>query len=537
MRASGILMHITSLYDEFGCGTLGKPAFDFVDFLAKSKTGYWQMLPIGPTGYGDSPYQSYSAFAGNVNLIDLHDLIKKGLIEPDEPLLQTLKGNFNNYEEYGKIKTNVLRKAYDKYKKSDNQTDIFGVSLLHFFAYNRDWLEDYALFMTLKAETDGTPWPAWDKKYRLRDETALLDFTRENIDTIHYYYFEQMVFALQFDTLKQYAGQNGVKLIGDMPIYVSADSADIWGAPENFRLDAGLRPTYVAGCPPDDFAPTGQLWGNPLYNWELMKQNGYKWWIRRMEYSARFFDVLRIDHFRGFESFYAIPAADTTAENGTWEKGPGAEMFKFISAQMKKQSKPCPELIAENLGFLTPEVHEMLDELGYPGMNVMEFAFGGDDSGYLPHNFIKNSVSYIGTHDNDTALGWFLSSDTATQKRVKRYTHAKGKSPKKAVKALIRTLFMSASDLVVVAAQDYLKLGSSARMNTPSTVGTNWHWQAEADVFTDKLSRRIAKLNTTYFRTPVISTEPVAVEEKKETVAEIPAEKKAKKVMPLKLKK
>lgn len=499
MHSCGILLHISSLPGKYGIGTMGKNAYRFVDFLKESGQEYWQILPIGPTGYGDSPYQCYSAYAGNPLLIDLDMLIEDGLINSDDHDLQVLeqKHNFADYAQLYSFKNVILHKASAKFFSTADMAQL--ASFKRFCAENNFWLEDYALFMSLKYLFRQVMWTEWDDDIRLRKTEAVEKYTEELAEDIRCWKFIQYKFFEQYSALKQYANKNGIKIYGDMPIYVSMDSSDIWANPDLFMLDEDRRPTKVAGCPPDDFSPTGQLWGNPLYNWDKMDEDGYAWWISRVDYSGNLFDLTRIDHFRGFESFYAIPAEDKTAENGEWLKGPSMKLFNAIKAALGEV-----KLVAEDLGFLTDEVKAMLKEAGYPGMNVLEFAFyGKEDSNYLPHNYVRNSVTYIGTHDNDTALGWFDSLEKKDRKFAKKYM---GLNKKEGVcGGLIRTAFASVSDLVVIQMQDYLELGSEARMNIPSTIGGgNWAWRMSENDLTPELSKRIRKYAETYFRMPVV---------------------------------
>jgi 4-alpha-glucanotransferase len=510
MRSAGILLHISSLYDRYGIGTLGKCAFDFVDFLRKSGTEYWQMLPLGPTGYGDSPYQSFSAFAGNPNFIDLTLLIEAGLLSADDPALKELEARkWTTYESLWEIKKQPLARAFAAFAKAESGAGgacsagdaRIAKDFEHFCTENAVWLDDYALYMAIKYKHNKNCWIMWEDLLRKREKAALEAFIAEDSkdpaapDSVGFWKFCQYLFYSQYENLRTYAKENHIKIIGDMPIYVSLDSSDIWANPELFELDEDLRPVNVAGCPPDDFAKTGQLWGNPVYYWFTHYRTTYKWWFRRLEAEGKRCDLLRLDHFRGYESFYAIPAGDATAEHGTWKVGPGAHMFEVAEEMGVK----APKLIAEDLGFITRGVEEMLSELGLPGMNVLQFAFGGDDSRYLPHNYVNNSVSYIGTHDNDTANGWFSSLDKKTQKRIRKYT-AKA-DDESAAKALLRTLAMSVSEIVVFQMQDILDLGSEARMNTPSTVGGgNWLWQLRENDLTNKTAESVRKLLTRYFR-------------------------------------
>ncbi|MDR0944415.1 MAG: 4-alpha-glucanotransferase [Ruminococcus sp.] len=511
MRQAGVLLHITSLYDNYGIGSLGKAATDFIDFLKSAGISVWQMLPVGPTGFGDSPYQSYSAFAGNPNIIDLEKLIDDGLVSASDPDLTKLSNReFTNYDNLFAIKSKVLHRAYLKF--IEEVPDDYE----NFCKGEAFWLDDYALYMNIKYSHGMKMWTMWEDNLRKRDPEAIAEVIKADSEnptaeySIGFWKFCQYIFFLQFAEMKRYAAKNRIKLVGDMPIYVSMDSSDIWANPALFELDEDLRPINVAGCPPDDFAKTGQLWGNPVYDWGEHLRTGYKWWISRIISAGKFFDTIRIDHFRGFESFYAIPAGNDTAEEGTWKNGPGAKLFEVIEKYASDNGVKIPSFIAENLGFLTPHVQEMLAAVGYPGMNVLEFGFGGDDSIYLPHNFIANSVSYIGTHDNDTALGWYSSQSKKTKKRVKRYIH---KSDDETVsEALIRVLAASPSDLVVFQMQDLLGLGSEARMNTPSTVGgTNWLWQMSKPGSPQKIAPAIHKLLGRYFRLPPVTKSTVKI--------------------------
>ena len=497
MRSSGILLHISSLPDKYGVGTLGAEARRFVDFLVKSGQTYWQILPIGPTGFGDSPYQSYSAYAGNPLLIDLQTLIDEGLISADDHDLQVIekKQKFADYAQLDSFKQIVLKKACKNFFETSSEKRLEHFKL--FCNQNNFWLEDYALFTALKANFRNVMWTEWEDDIRLRKPEAVERYTEQLGEEIQCVKFIQYKFFEQYYTLKRYANSKGIKIYGDMPIYVSMDSSDIWANPQLFMLDEDRKPVKVAGCPPDAFSPTGQLWGNPLYDWDYMEETHYEWWISRVEYSSVLFDLTRIDHFRGFESFYAIPYGSETAETGEWLKGPSMKLFKAIRAELGDVN-----LVAEDLGFLTADVRKMLKESGFPGMNVLEFAFGGENSNYLPHNHKRNSVTYIGTHDNDTAAGWYESSDKATRKNAKKYmtlTKKEGVSW-----GMIRTAYASVSDLAVIQMQDFLELGSEARMNIPSTIGGgNWAWRLNGDELTDKLAEKIYKYTSRYFRAPV----------------------------------
>ena len=497
MHSSGILLHISSLPGKYGIGTLGEEARKFADFLVKSGQEYWQILPVGPTGFGDSPYQSYSAYAGNPLLIDIDMLIDVGLVSEDDSDLKVIekKHSFTDYAQLYSFKYIVLKKAYAKFMSDASEYDKKAFD--DFCRRNSFWLDDYALFTALKERFKGVMWTEWEDDIRLRRQDALDRYSEMLAKEIKCVKFIQYKFFEQYHALKKYANARGIKLYGDMPIYVSMDSSDIWANPELFMLDKDRRPTKVAGCPPDAFAPTGQLWGNPLYDWDYMELTGYKWWISRVKYSGELFDLTRIDHFRGFESFYAIPYGNETAEIGEWLPGPSMKLFRAIRGELGNVS-----LVAEDLGFLTDDVRKMLKESGFPGMNVLEFGFGGDNSSYLPHNYLRNSVSYIGTHDNDTALGWYESTDKATRKNAKKYMALSKKEG--ANWGMIRTVYGSVSDLAVVQMQDFLGLGSEARMNIPSTIGgKNWLWRLKGDELTDKLAEKILKYAKRYFRAPV----------------------------------
>ena len=497
MRTCGVLMHITSLPSPYGVGTLGSEAYKFVDFLKKAGQTYWQILPVGPTGFGDSPYQSYSAFAGNPMLIDIDELIKAGLVSEDDKDLKipAEKKEFADFGQMFSFKRLILAKAHAAFAANadSEQMYLFG----KFCRKNAWWLDDYAMFMSMKYFFKQVMWTEWADSYRLRDPQTLAKYAEEHGVDIDCWKFMQFLFFRQYKNLKKYANKRGISIYGDMPIYVSMDSSDIWANPEMFMLDSDRKPTKVAGCPPDDFSPTGQLWGNPLYDWDYMDKNNYKWWIKRVQYSAKLFDLTRIDHFRGFESFYAIPAGDKTAEHGEWLQGPSMKLFSAIKADLGDV-----KLVAEDLGFLTDEVKAMLKAAGYPGMNVLEFGFGGEDSSYLPHNYVKNSVVYIGTHDNETALGWYLAQDKAGKKRIRKYLGLdKSASDSKVVRELIRCAYASVSENCVIQMQDWLCLDNSARMNIPSTIGGgNWAWRMDKDACTKELAKAMKKMAKTYFR-------------------------------------
>ena len=489
MRESGILMHITSLPGNYGIGTLGQEAYGFVDFLNASGQRLWQLLPLTPTGYGDSPYQSCSAFAGNHYLIDLDLLVKEGLLQQQE-----LEG-IEWYSQADRVdfglqyhnRLKVLRLAYNRFEDS--------AAFRTFCAENSHWLADFALFMALKDRFGGQPWFRWDDKLKFRDPEALERSRQEMAGEIRFFSFVQYMFHLQWTALREYSHQKDVRIIGDVPIYVPLDSVEVWSKPELFLLDETLTPTAVAGCPPDAFSEDGQLWGNPLYRWDVMAKDGFGWWINRLAEAAKRYAVVRFDHFRGFESYWSVPYGSDTARNGQWIKGPD---MQFITAV--QQGLPQLQLIAEDLGFLTEEVLKMRDESGLPGMKILEFAFDSQEpSEYLPHTYPTNSVCYTGTHDNMTMRQWFESATAETVAYAKEYmalTESEG-----LVWGTIRTAFSSVSDLCIVQMQDYLDLGGEARMNFPGTMtNCNWTWRAKSGVFTPELAQRIKALTRLYGR-------------------------------------
>ncbi|CAG7839070.1 4-alpha-glucanotransferase [Clostridium haemolyticum] len=489
-RSSGILMHITSLPGSYGIGTFGKEAYNFVDFLVKSGQKYWQILPIGPTGYGDSPYQSFSAFAGNPYLIDLDLLYNDKLIE---------KSDYNNedfgnkeesvdYEKIEKFKMPILRKAFK------NNKNKYSNEIKKFKEENYEWIEDYALYMALKCRYNLKSWMDWDEDIKLRKEKAIKKAKRELKDEIDYNIFLQFIFYKQWRELKKYANKNGIKIIGDIPIYVAEDSADTWANSEIFLLDEYKRPKVVSGCPPDGFSPTGQLWGNPIYDWEYLQKTNYKWWIDRIRFNSKLYDVTRIDHFRGFESYWQIPYGEKTAINGKWVKGPAMKLFNRVKKELGEV-----EIIAEDLGYLTKEVRVFREASGYPGMKVLEFAFDTrEESDYLPHNYNKDSVVYTGTHDNDTVNGWFQNTKKSDVEFAIRYLKLSKEEGYNW--GFIRGVLSSVSNLAIVQLQDYLGLGSEARMNIPSTLGGNWKWRVKKEEINENLIKKVYEITKLYGR-------------------------------------
>lgn len=481
MRASGVLMHLSSLPSPYGIGTMGRAAREFVDFLAAAGQRYWQILPICPTSYGDSPYQSFSTFAGNPYLIDLDLLAADGLLRREEYAdidWESTPDRVNHGALYRK-RWEVLRKACGHLLQAPP------AAYADFCAENAFWLPDYALFMALKDEHGGCAWTQWEPALRRRDPAALDAARTRCAGAIGFWQAVQYLFFAQWRALKHYANQKGVFIIGDLPIYVAADSVDVWSAPEAFQLGEDLLPTEVAGCPPDGFSATGQLWGNPLYNWDAMAQNGYAWWVRRIRVLCSTYDVLRIDHFRGFAGYYAIPYGSTDACNGRWRTGPGIALFRAVENALGKR-----DIIAEDLGFLTDDVRELLRESGYPGMKVLEFAFDSRDGGdYLPHTYTRHCVVYTGTHDNEPVNGWFDTAPAADTRKAVDYlklTREEGYHW-----GMMRAAWASVADLAIVQAQDLLGLGHEARMNVPSTLGTNWCWRALPGAFDDALARKV----------------------------------------------
>ena len=489
MRESGVLMHITSLPGPYGVGTMGAEAYKFIDFLKKAGQKQWQILPLTPTGYGDSPYQSCSTYAGNPYLIDLDTLVSQGMLEKEE-----LEGiTWCDREEtvdFGLLYNNretVLRLAFGRFQGGE----AFDV----FCRENSSWLADFSLFMALKRKFGGKPWYEWETALKFRDPDTLWNIRHELAEDIRFYSFVQFQFAQQWTALRQYAHEAGVQIIGDVPIYVPYDSVEVWKDPQLFQLDEALAPTAVAGCPPDAFSEDGQLWGNPLYCWDVLERTGYAWWVERLGAAGKLYDTVRLDHFRGFEAYWSVPYGDTTARNGKWVKGPAMQFIRTI-----QQKLPSLALIAEDLGFLTQEVLDMRDDSGLPGMKILEFAFDSrEPSEYLPHTYPENSVCYTGTHDNMTMRQWF---DTATEAAVEYAREYMALTEKEGdVWGVIRTAFSTVSKTCIVPMQDYLNLGAEARMNFPGTqTSANWTWRAKQGAISDALAEKIHKLTVLYGR-------------------------------------
>ena len=489
MRYAGILLPISSLPSPYGIGTFSKSARQVVDQLEAAGQHYWQILPLGPTGYGDSPYQSFSAFAGNPYFIDLDALIEEGLLKKSE--VDTV--DFGQVDEtkvdYYKLYTNrftVLKLACGR-SRFDQTKDY-----QKFFSENEDWLLDYALFMAVKNANNGKSFQEWPLELRKRDPETLRKAKETYSGEIRFYCFLQYMFASQWSSLKKYANDHGIEIIGDIPIYVSPDSSDFWAHPEMFQVDEDGRPKAVAGCPPDAFSADGQLWGNPLYDWSYHEKTNFSWWKRRIDHCLKLYDVVRVDHFRGFDEYYSIPYGSVNAVNGKWMPGPGMKLFRALAENPKVTSK---SIIAEDLGLLTPSVIQLVKDSGFPGMKVIEFAFDSRDSGnYLPYNYPHNSIVYTGTHDNQTLYAWYDELSDDDRKLADDYLGLADVPRKEKTWQFIRLAMESVSDTCVIPMQDYLNLDSWARMNHPSTTGGNWCWRLRKDEFSDELASKIRRL-------------------------------------------
>ena len=486
-------MHLSSLPAPYGIGTMGQCAKDFVDFLKKAGQSYWQILPVCPTSYGDSPYQSFSTFAGNPYFIDLDMLKDEGLLEISE--YKDIDWESVPYKvNYGALhekRYRLLKIAYHRFiEKEDKDFDTFCEE-------QSFWLNDYSVFMTIKGLNDGVSWIQWPEALKRREKEAMDAIIAENKEEIGFWKFLQYYFFKQWKELRAYANENGVSIIGDLPIYVALDSADVWANPQMFQLDENLEPTFVAGCPPDGFSATGQLWGNPLFRWDKMEEDNFSWWIKRITYACNTYNMLRLDHFRGFEAYYAIPYGDEDASGGHWEQGPGIKLFEALEQSAGRQN-----IIAEDLGFLTEPVKELLAKSGFPGMKVLELAFDSRDENsveYLPHNITNNYVAYVGTHDNDTIQGWFTSAAPEDVRYAQEYLSMP--SLMQGHWHIMKALWATVADLTIVQAQDLFGLGSESRMNIPSTLGTNWCWRAVEGSFDDALAMRLMHFMELYKRT------------------------------------
>lgn len=493
MRRMGILMPVSSIPSKYGIGTFGKASYEFVDFLQEAGQKLWQILPLGPTGYGDSPYQSFSTFAGNPYFIDLELLIEQELLTEEECEACEFVGHphYVDYERIYNGRFRLLRMAFARGRKLGLEESI---EYRSFVQENSFWLEDYCLFMAVKNHFLGKYYGAWEDDIRLRRPEAMEKYRKLLAGDVAFYTFLQYLFATQWSALKKYANEKGVKIIGDIPIYVAQDSADAWSHPELFQFDEEGQPVGVAGCPPDAFSATGQLWGNPLYAWEYHRTTGYDWWMKRIKHCYELYDIVRIDHFRGFDEYWFVPYGDETACNGHWEKGPGMELFTTLKEQLGDK-----EVIAEDLGFLTDSVIEMVKSTVYPGMKILQFAFNDwQDNDYLPHNYSRNCVVYTGTHDNETTLGWLENLSEEDLKFVKAYVGQESNID--TLWGLVRAALSSVADTAIIPMQDYLELGNEARINFPSTFGANWKWRMDAQALTPELAEKIYKLTKIYGR-------------------------------------
>ncbi len=497
-RASGVLLHPTSLPSRFGIGDLGSEAYQFADFLASTGQRLWQVLPLGPTGYGNSPYQCLSVFAGNPLLISLERLVAdKSLEFVDLEKAPSFTEDRVDYSAVGKFRMPLLKKSFETFERKAGHHK--RKELEAFCRQNAAWLETYSLFMALKEAHDLTAWNTWEEDIRTRQPKSLERWTKKLDHEIRYHKYQQYQLLRQWLELKKYCNELGIRLIGDMPIFVALDSVEVWSHPEMFYLDDSGQPTVVAGVPPDYFSKTGQLWGNPLYRWDVIAKNGYAWWIERFRTARRLVDIIRVDHFRGFEKYWEVPATDTTALNGRWVPGPGAALFEAV----QKALGALP-IIAEDLGVITPEVDALREQFGFPGMRVLQFAFGSDPKAddYRPHNYPRNCVVFTGTHDNNTTVGWFRGED------VKDSTQSKEEREKEKQVALsylgtdgheinwdfICLALMSAADTAIIPMQDILGLGSEARMNLPGRAEGNWCWRFAPDMLTEGIKARLKKL-------------------------------------------
>ena len=496
-RASGILLHPTSLPGPYGIGDLGLSAKAWIDTLARARQSWWQILPLGPTGYGDSPYQCFSAVAGNIYLLSPDDLIRDGFISAQDVSGQVFPDDRVDYARVIPFKLALLRRAWENFRVGQvpRMREPFDV----FRSEHREWLDDYAFFMALKDARRGASWITWPRELmRTGGDSKLLEFTRQELsEEIGLHQFGQFLFSRQWQALREHAISRGIKIIGDVPIFVSGDSADVWANPKLFLLDASMRPKSLAGVPPDYFSPTGQLWGNPLYDWKAMRAADYAWWVQRMRATLQFVDLIRLDHFRGFCAAWHVPFGEKTAVTGQWIEGPGAELFIHLQAELNGLP-----LIAEDLGEITPDVNELRDRFGLPGMKVLQFAFDGPANPFLPHNYDgSNWVVYTGTHDNDTTRGWFNTLPDRERWFTGRYLARDGRD---ITWDLIRLAWSSCANLAIAPVQDLLDLGNEARMNLPGRPDGNWQWRMRQGAFNDHVVHRIADLTEVYGRVPTV---------------------------------
>lgn len=492
MRRNGMLLPIASLPSPYGIGGFSKEAYEFIDLLEETGQKLWQILPLGPTSYGDSPYQSFSTFAGNPYFIDLDTLAEKGWLTK-EACEASDYGDNESYIDYGRIYNSRFVLLKQAFLNSDILSD---EKFTEFCKANQHWLPDYALYMALKNQNDGKSWIEWEEEIRLRKPEAVEYYKKELEEECNFYEFLQYEFHEQWTKVKEYAHKKGIQIVGDVPIYVAFDSADTWANPELFQLDEKNLPLGVPGCPPDAFSATGQLWGNPLYNWAYHKKTGYDWWLKRIAYCFDLYDIVRIDHFRGFDEYYSIPYGDETAVNGHWEKGPGMDLFNTVKEKLGEL-----DIIAEDLGFLTESVFQLLKDSGYPGMKVLQFAFDpSEDSDYLTYKYQRNCVVYTGTHDNDTTAGWFEKLSDGDKEVALRYMNSFYTPKEEQHWDLIALAMRSTADTCIIPVQDFLGLGSEARINMPSTLGDNWKWRMTKGAFSEELKEKIRRMTKLYGR-------------------------------------
>ena len=488
-RECGVLLPISSLPSKYGIGCFSKSAYEFVDQLKAAGQGCWQILPLGPTSYGDSPYQSFSTFAGNPYFISLEDLIEEGVLTEKECDAVDFGSREDDvdYEKIYKGRYKLLRKAYERSDISKNP------DFVRFQQEQAHWLGDYALFMAVKDRFEGIPWTEWAEDIRLRWNNALDYYRKELYFEIEFQEYMQFKFYEQWAKLKAYANRRGIRIIGDIPIYVAMDSADTWANPGLFKLDENNEPTQVAGCPPDGFSATGQLWGNPLYRWDVHKNTGFEWWIKRLAHCFNMYDVVRIDHFRGLESYWEIPAYSETALNGKWVDGPKDEFFEVLIKTFGEE----PPIIAEDLGIITDDVRALRDKFGLPGMKILQFAFEDEDSNYLPYNQPYNCVCYTGTHDNDTTTGWYATASEKARDKVRRYMNT---DASQVSWDFIRTCFGSPARFAIIPVQDLFCQGSDCRMNTPGKADGNWAYRMKKELLTSDVAKRLYDVTKLYGR-------------------------------------
>lgn len=493
-RSAGILLSVSSLPSKYGIGCFSESAYKFVDWLKSAGQTYWQILPLGPTGYGDSPYQSFSTFAGNPYFISLEDWIEEGLLTEEECDAVDMGDNPVSVD-YKKL----YNGRYPLFHKAHKRSNIASRQEFTAFCAENEWIEDYALFMAVKDHFKGCSWSEWEDDIRLRKPEAIQRYTEELKGEIEFYKFLQFYFYRQWNALKAYANEKGIKIIGDIPIYVAFDSADTWANPGLFQLDEDNIPKAVAGCPPDGFSADGQLWGNPLYHWQVHEETGYAWWIERLRHSFALYDVVRIDHFRGFDEYFSIPYGEQTAVNGHWEKGPGMKLFTAVKERLGQK-----DVIAEDLGFMTDSVKELVESSGFPNMKVLEFGFDSRDTGnredYLPHNYGENCVAYTGTHDNQTVRSWFETISEQERQMVIEYLGEEPEDGRGICRAFIDLVMKSKANVCIIPMQDYLGYDDSTRMNQPSTVGKNWRWRMTEGDCSDALKEEIICYTRKYLR-------------------------------------